>query len=105
MRLTTGIAATRLLNSHVLVTLIDRRDGPRALMQWLNRRVRSMHLAVHLWVLRVLPVPVVRHLLYLAWIRKPGNFRRPRTFNEKVNWRILNDRRDRIVAACDKMRM
>jgi hypothetical protein len=38
-------------------------------------------------------------------IRRPGNFRRPRTFNEKVNWRILNDRRDRIVAACDKMRM
>ena len=38
-------------------------------------------------------------------IRKPGNFRQPRTFNEKVNWRILYDRRDRIAAACDKMRM
>lgn len=52
-----------------------------------------------------IPVPVLRHGFHLTMIGSPGNFRRPRTFNEKVNWRILYDRRDRIVAACDKLRM
>lgn len=52
-----------------------------------------------------IPVTTMRRLLYLAMIRKRGNFTDPRTFNEKVNWRIFNDRRDRIVKACDKMWM
>ncbi|MCF6385906.1 hypothetical protein L2K20_02880 [Mycobacterium sp. MBM] len=52
-----------------------------------------------------IPVTTMRHLLYLAMIRKRGNFTDPMTFNEKVNWRIFNDRRDRIVRACDKMWM
>jgi hypothetical protein len=30
---------------------------------------------------------------------------RPRTFNEKVNWRILFDRRPLLVQACDKLAM
>lgn len=55
--------------------------------------------------MRLLPTRVLRHWMYLVMIRKPGNFRRPRTFNEKVNWRILHDRRDRIAAACDKSAM
>jgi TupA-like ATPgrasp len=105
MRLMAGLAAIRLLNAHMLATLADRRDGPRTLIEWPISRVRSMHQAVHWWLIRVLPVPLVRHLLYLGMIRKPGNFRNPRTFNEKANWRILHDRRDRIAAACDKMRM
>lgn len=53
----------------------------------------------------LLPVRLMRHVLYLMMIRRPGNFTEPRTFNEKVNWRIFNDRRDRIVRACDKMWM
>ncbi len=57
------------------------------------------------WVIDRIPVPLMRRGLYLIVFRKPGNFTDPKTFNEKVNWRILNDRRDRIVKACDKMWM
>ena len=56
-------------------------------------------------LLAAIPVPALRHGLYLAMMGKPGNFTNPDTFNEKVNWRIFNDRRDRIVKACDKMWM
>lgn len=52
-----------------------------------------------------LPVPLLRHGLHLRMIGTPGRFREPRTFNEKVNWRVLYDRRDRIGAVCDKLRM
>ena len=56
-------------------------------------------------LLALIPVRFLRHVLYLLMIRKPGNFREPATFNEKVNWRILHDRRRTIADACDKLRM
>ncbi|CDO08632.1 hypothetical protein C1S82_27860 [Mycolicibacterium cosmeticum] len=56
-------------------------------------------------MIAALPLPLLRHALYLMMIRRPGNFTDPKTFNEKVNWRLFNDRRDRIVKACDKMWM
>lgn len=65
--------------------------------QWLQSPRRK--------VVEKIPVAVMRQALYLAMIRKRGNFKDPTTFNEKVNWRIFNDRRDRIVKACDKMWM
>lgn len=52
-----------------------------------------------------IPVLTLRKALYLMMIRRRGNFTDPVTFNEKVNWRIFNDRRERIVKACDKMWM
>lgn len=70
-----------------------------------NKPAPPILLAAHRRFLRMLPVPLVRQAFHVTMLHKPGNFRRPRTFNEKVNWRILNDRRDRIAAACDKMRM
>ena len=70
-----------------------------------NRTAPPAVLAAHRRLIGTLPVPLLRHLYHLTMIHRPGNFREPRTFNEKVNWRILNDRRDRIIAACDKMRM
>lgn len=65
--------------------------------QWLQAPRRRM--------IEKLPVRTMRKALYLMMIRKPGNFTDPTTFNEKVNWRIFNDRRDRIVKACDKLWM
>ncbi|MCV7433920.1 ATP-grasp fold amidoligase family protein [Mycolicibacterium bacteremicum] len=56
-------------------------------------------------VVSAIPIPVLRHALFFAMMGRRGHFRNPRTFNEKVNWRIFNDRRDRIAAACDKTRM
>jgi hypothetical protein len=57
------------------------------------------------WLIGMIPVSTKRQALYLTTIGKRGDFVEPKTFNEKVNWRILNDRRDRIVKACDKMWM
>ena len=71
----------------------------------MNKNPPAKLLAAHRKVIGLLPLPLLRHAFHLTMIHTPGNFRQPRTFNEKVNWRILYDRRDRIVAACDKMRM
>lgn len=70
-----------------------------------NRLAPPKLLAAHRRMLAALPVPLVRQAFHLTMIHRFGNFREPQTFNEKVNWRILYDRRERIVAACDKMRM
>lgn len=70
-----------------------------------NKTAPPVVIAAHRRIIATIPVPLLRHAYHLTMIHRPGNFRTPRTFNEKVNWRILHDRRDRIVAACDKMRM
>jgi TupA-like ATPgrasp len=74
-------------------------------MSLLDWRVSPAVEAAHRRCLGAVPVPLLRQLLFLSMIRRRGDFKQPTTFNEKVNWRILNDRRDRIVAACDKIRM
>ena len=71
----------------------------------MNKTPPPKLLAAHRKLIGLLPLPLLRHAFHLTMIHTPGNFRQPRTFNEKVNWRILYDRRDRIIAACDKMRM
>lgn len=70
-----------------------------------NRTAPPLVLAAHRKMLGLLPLPWLRHGFHMTMIHRPGNFKQPRTFNEKVNWRILYDRRERIAAACDKMRM
>lgn len=50
-----------------------------------------------------LPLTWQRRLLYLRAHGRLPSCRRPRTFTEKVNWRILNDRRASIALACDKL--
>ena len=50
----------------------------------------------------VLPLSLKRHLLYLKHYRRLGNFRSPTRFSEKVQWRIINDRREVLRDTCDK---
>ncbi len=56
------------------------------------------------WVaMRQLPMPLRRRHLYR---RKHGcwpNLTSPEKFTEKINWRILNDRRQLLAHACDKL--
>jgi hypothetical protein len=52
-----------------------------------------------------LPLPLRRQAFYLYYQRRPGHFRRPVLFTEKVNWRILNDRRPVLGWTCDKLRV
>jgi hypothetical protein len=74
-------------------------------MPTLNESLSSVLLAANRKCCSMLPPRLLRHAFHFGLMGTPGNFRQPRTFNEKVNWRILNDRRDRIGDACDKMRM
>lgn len=49
-----------------------------------------------------LPLALRRHLLYARTYRRWGNFRSPLLFSEKMQWRIINDRRTRLRPTCDK---
>ena len=50
-----------------------------------------------------LPLSLRRHLFYLRDTGKWGNFRNPRTFGEKMQWRIINDQRRRLTYASDRL--
>jgi TupA-like ATPgrasp len=52
-----------------------------------------------------LPLAMRRRYLYAANHGRLPNTRTPRTFTEKVNWRILHDRREQFAVTCDKARM
>ncbi len=55
------------------------------------------------WLLgRFLPLFLKRHLLYFKHFRRIGNFTSPRLFSEKMQWRIINDRREILRHTCDK---
>jgi hypothetical protein len=52
-----------------------------------------------------LPARVERRLLFTYYNRRLPHFSRPVTFSDKVNWRILNDRRPLLEWTCDKLAM
>jgi TupA-like ATPgrasp/Glycosyl transferase family 2 len=52
-----------------------------------------------------LPAGLERRLLFAYHNRKLPHFARPVTFSDKVNWRILNDRRPLLEWTCDKLAM
>lgn len=54
--------------------------------------------------IRGLPLTTRRRILYAFNQRKWLHVNPPRTFNEKVNWRIINDRRPLIGSTCDKLK-
>ena len=52
-----------------------------------------------------LPAGSSRRALFMLHNRKFPHFKNPTTFNEKVNWRILYDRRPILEWTCDKLAM
>ena len=52
---------------------------------------------------RHLPLSLRRHLLFFRAFGKWGNFRNPKTFREKAQWRTINDRRPRLAFVQDKL--
>lgn len=50
-----------------------------------------------------LPPPQARWLLFTLLYRRFPNFREPKAFNEKVNWRLAYDRRPLLVVASSKV--
>ncbi len=51
----------------------------------------------------LLPTYARRQILFIICQHRVGHFRHPRTFSEKVNWRLLYDRRPLLATACDKL--
>ena len=54
-------------------------------------------------IFRHIPISLRRHILYFHAYKRWGNFRDPHLFSEKMQWRILNDRRPLIGWTCDKL--
>ncbi len=50
-----------------------------------------------------LPLPARRRAQYLLAHDRPLPLRHPRRWSEKVNWRMVFDRRDLIAMTCDKL--
>ncbi|HEY6290142.1 MAG TPA: ATP-grasp fold amidoligase family protein [Terriglobia bacterium] len=57
------------------------------------------------WASYRLPVRARRRVLFLLGNRRLPRFSKPASFNDKVNWRIINDRRPLIEWTCDKLAM
>jgi hypothetical protein len=57
------------------------------------------------WASYKLPVGARRRVLFLLGNRRLPRFNKPESFNDKVNWRIINDRRPLIEWTCDKLAM
>jgi hypothetical protein len=52
-----------------------------------------------------LPSNLSRRMLFFYFHRRFPSLKNPVTFNEKVNWRILKDRREILKFTCDKLAM
>lgn len=52
---------------------------------------------------RMVPLRSRRYLFYTQMQRRRPRLTDPQRFTDKVNWRILHDRRDVIGVACDKL--
>lgn len=67
------------------------------------RSLRAGVTTAALGVARLSPLSLRRHILFLLGHHKVGNFRHPSTLSEKINWRIIHDRRDVLRYTCDKL--
>jgi hypothetical protein len=76
-------------------------QGRAARRMSLRKRLQPAHRAIA----AALPLTARRSYLYAANHGRLPNTRAPRTFTEKVNWRILRDRREQFDVTCDKSRM
>lgn len=70
-----------------------------------SKAFRRVARPLHWGVAARLPLTARRHYLHAANTRRWGNFSHPVTYNEKMNWRILHDRRPGLATLCDKLHM
>ena len=52
-----------------------------------------------------LPLSARRRVIYTTVHFRPPNLSAPRSFTEKINWRIVNDQRPLLAWTCDKSKM
>ncbi|WP_420175473.1 ATP-grasp fold amidoligase family protein [Luteococcus sp. OSA5] len=60
---------------------------------------------LHRRIAASLPLYWRRQYLYFAAMLHFGHFNNPRTYTEKINWRIIHDRRPELVRVTDKLEM
>jgi hypothetical protein len=70
-------------------------------MSRLSHAVATGHLAI----LGSLPLTLRRRYIYLLTHGQLPHLARPRTFSEKLTWRIIHDRRADLTWTCDKVEM
>ncbi len=70
-----------------------------------NAAVRKYLQPAHRRVAGLLPMAARRQYLYLSGQGRLLRLRRPQTFTEKINWRIVHDRRPELAWTCDKLAM
>ncbi len=68
-------------------------------------RLRKSLQPAHRRLAGSLPLAARRRYLYFAGHLRVPDLENPRSFTEKVNWRIINDRRDVLAWTCDKVAM
>lgn len=71
----------------------------------LNESLRHILQPAHRRIAGLLPLTTRRRYLYLAGHGRLPRLRDPQTFGEKINWRILHDRRPVLAWTCDKLAM
>jgi teichuronopeptide biosynthesis TupA-like protein len=57
------------------------------------------------WASYRLPLATRRRVLFVIGNRRLPHFSNPVSFSDKINWRIINDRRPLIEWTCDKLEM
>jgi TupA-like ATPgrasp len=67
-----------------------------------SRRLASLPVG---WAIYRMPVPARRRALFTLSNARLPHFSNPKSFNDKINWRILNDRRPLLEWTCDKIAM
>lgn len=65
--------------------------------------IRDSLRPLHRRIAASLPIHARRQYLYFAAMLHFGNFTHPKTYTEKINWRIINDRRPGLIGTCDKL--
>lgn len=81
-------------------------DAPSLVRRVLSRSWSTLrHSRAVQRVYRLVPLVVRRSVLFYRHHGRPPRVRDPRSFNEKINWRICFDRRELLSWTCDKMRM
>ncbi|MGY2083196.1 ATP-grasp fold amidoligase family protein [Blastococcus sp. SYSU DS0539] len=70
-----------------------------------NESLRHLLQPAHRRIAGLLPLAARRRYLYLAGHGRLPRLRDPQTFGEKINWRIMHDRRPVLAWTCDKLAM
>lgn len=83
----------------------EHRDGQKAVVYLtkLTDPIRDALRPLHRGLASKLPMYWRRQYLYFAAMLHFGHFNNPRTYTEKINWRIMYDRRPGLVRTCDKL--